>query len=77
MIQNVCQKHGWFYVDNRNIQGKHLYKHGLHLMEEGKIILARNLIFCVNKATSNCFLDYNFLDKHNVIHLSKFEGKSS
>ena len=49
---------------NRNIRGKHLYKDGLHLMEEGKIILARNLIFCLNKATSNYFLDGNFLGKH-------------
>ena len=59
-----CQENGWFYVDNRNIRGKHLYKDGLHLMEERKIILARNLIFCLNKATSNYFLDRNFLDKH-------------
>ena len=48
MIQNLCQKYGWFYVDNRNIRGKHLYKDGLHLTEEGKIILARNLVFCLN-----------------------------
>ena len=32
-------------------------------MEEGKINLARYLIFGVNKATQN-FLDYGFLDKH-------------
>ena len=64
MIQNFCQKYGWFYADNRNIRGKHLYKDGLHLMEEDKIILARNLMFCLNKTTSNYFLDYNFLDKH-------------
>ena len=44
MIQNFCQEYGWSYVDNRNIRGKHLYKDGLQLMEEGKIILARNLI---------------------------------
>ena len=41
-------KYGWFYVDDRNIRGKHLYKDGLYLTEEGKIILARNLIFCLN-----------------------------
>ena len=64
VIQNLCQENGWFYVDNRNIRGKHLYKDGLHLMEEGKIILARNLIFCLNKGTSNYFLDGNFLNKH-------------
>ena len=76
MIQNFRQEYGWFYVGNTNIQGKHLYKDGLHLMEEGKIILARNLIFCLNKATSNHFLDYNFLDKHAHLQLSRFEGKS-
>ena len=64
MIQTFCKKYGCFYVDNRNIQGKHLYEVGIHLTEEGKIILGRNLIFCLNKATSNYFLDYNFLDKH-------------
>ena len=62
MIKNFCQEYGWFYVDNRNIRGKHLYKDDLHLMEEGKII--RNLIFCLNKATSNYFLYYNYSDKH-------------
>ena len=57
IIQNFRQKYGWFYVDNRNIRGKHLYKDGLLLMGKGKIILARNLILCLNKATSNYFLD--------------------
>ena len=32
-------------------------------MDEGNIILARNLMFCLNKATSNYFLDYNVLDR--------------
>ena len=30
-----CLKYGWSYVDNRNTRRKHLYKDGLHLMEEG------------------------------------------
>ena len=48
MNGNFCQKYDWFYVDNRNIRRKHLYKDGLYLMEESKIILARNLIFYLN-----------------------------
>ena len=64
MIQTFCQKYGWFYVDNKNIRGKHLYKDGLHLMYESKIILARNFIFYSNQDTSNYFLQYSFLDKH-------------
>ena len=55
MIQNFCRNYGWFYVDNGNIQGKDLCKDGLHLMEEGKINLARYLIFGVNKATPKFF----------------------
>ena len=62
---NFCQKYSWFYVDNRNIQGKHLYRDDdLHLMEEDKIILPSILISYLNKPTSNYFLDYNFLEKH-------------
>ena len=56
MVQNVCQKYACFNVYNKNTSGKHLYKDGLfsaiHLMKEGKIILARNLIFFLND-TSN------------------------
>ena len=43
MIQNFCKKYDWFCVDNRNIKGKHLYKDDIHLTEEGKIMLGRNL----------------------------------
>ena len=46
------------------MRGKHLYKNDLHLIEEGKTILDRNLIFCLNKATSNYCLDHNLLKKH-------------
>ena len=56
MIQKFCQKYGLFYVDNRNIRAKHLYKNGLHLMEGGKIILGKNLIFYLNKDKLNYFL---------------------
>ena len=64
MIENFSQKQNWVYVDNRNMRGKHLYNDDLHLIEEGKTILDRNLIFCINKATSNYCLDHNFLKKH-------------
>ena len=64
MIQTFCQKYGWFYVDVGNIRGKHLYIDGLHLMEESKIILARNFISYLNQDTSNYFLHYSFSDKH-------------
>ena len=36
-------------------------------MEESKIILDRNLIFCLNKATSNYFLDYIFFKQARTL----------
>ena len=42
-VSKFCQKYGWFYVYNKYIGGKHLYKDILHLIEGGKIILTRNL----------------------------------
>ena len=42
-VSKFSQKYGWFYVNNRYIGGKHLYRDSLHLMEGGKIISTRNL----------------------------------
>ena len=38
-------------------------------MEEGKIISDRNLIFCLNKATSNYFLDYVFFKQAHTLSI--------
>ena len=51
VFQKFCHKYDCFYVDNRKIQGNHLNKDDIHLMEAGKIVLARDLIFCLNKDT--------------------------
>ena len=67
LIQHFCKKYGWFDVDKRNIQGEHLYKDGVHVMEEDKIILARNLIFCFNNNTSNYFLDFRQAHTHHPL----------
>ena len=69
MIQNLCQKYGCFYADNTNIRGNHLYKDDFNIKEKGKIVLARILIFFLNKA--KYFLDYNFFDKQTYHPLVK------
>lgn len=40
-------------------------------MEEGKIILASNLIFSLNKDASKYYSDFNFSDKHTDHPLAK------
>ena len=57
MIQNLCKTEGCIYIDNRNITRFLLYKDGLHLMEEGKVILARNFLFYLNDNIQKSFLD--------------------
>ena len=49
-MTKTCQKYDWFYVNNRTLGGKHLYKDGLHLMEEDTTILTRNVILGLNMA---------------------------
>ena len=67
MMQYFCKKYGWFYADKRNIQREHLCKDGLHVMEENKIILARNVILCLNKNTSNYFLNFRRAYAHHLL----------
>ena len=53
----------------QTLRGNHLYKDDFHLMEKGKIVLGRILIFFLNKA--KYFLDYNFFDKQTYHPLVK------
>ena len=55
MISNFCNTNGLYYIDNRNIRADSLYKDGLHLLDKGKIVLAKNLIINLNQ---------NFLTTH-------------
>ena len=36
------------YIDNKEINGERVWKDGIHLQENGKIILARNFIYHIN-----------------------------
>ena len=53
LISSCCRENACFYIDNRNIRGSCLYKDGLHVLENGKKILANNFIVNLN----NFFLD--------------------
>ena len=49
LISNYCRENACFYIDNRNIRGFCLHKDGLHLLEVGKKILAKNFIVNLKK----------------------------
>ena len=48
MIKTESEKNGFVYIDNKEINGEHVWKDGIHLQENGKIILARNFIYHIN-----------------------------
>ena len=55
-IVDMCKKNGIVLIDNGNISNMDLYQDGLHLLERGKCLLAKNLIFVLN----------NFLNMHTL-----------
>ena len=47
-IAKFCKENNYGFIDHSNINSSHLYDDGLHLLEPGKIILANNVINCLN-----------------------------
>ena len=48
ILKEESEKHGFIYIDNGKINGLHVWKDGIHLNENGKILLANNFIDSVN-----------------------------
>ena len=48
ILQQLCRTHGFVFVDNGNITVDHLQRDGIHLTEEGSVILANNYLFYLN-----------------------------
>ena len=44
-----------FFIDNRNIREQHLWNDGIHLQNQGKVILSNNFANSINNY--NYFLD--------------------
>lgn len=53
LLREGSDLHGYGYIRHNNIREEHLWKDGIHLRENGKIMLARNFIAFIN----------NFLDQ--------------
>lgn len=48
LLNCICREKGFIFIDNKNIEFDDLYEDGLHLLEKGKIKLARNFIDFLN-----------------------------
>ena len=53
-IKVRCDFYGFDYIGHNNIKDEHLWKDGIHLRENGKVILAQNVLDFINN-----FLDQN------------------
>ena len=47
-LKEICLTNDLVFIDNSNIFSTNLYKDGIHLLESGKVVLARNFISCLN-----------------------------
>ena len=58
LLSNFCEDNGFVYIDNRNMKGDCLYQDGLHLVDTGKKILERNVIFDLNESFLEMHTDH-------------------
>ena len=50
LLKLICEKNGYFFIDNSNIEIGDLWKYGIHLLESGKTQLAENFICFLNNS---------------------------
>ena len=48
LLLNECTKYGFYLVDNGAVSKDNLRRDDVHLVESGKVIIANNLLNCVN-----------------------------
>lgn len=51
-LVDICREMNVYYIDNTNIKGVSLFKDGLHLLDSGKKILAKNFVNSINNFLS-------------------------
>ena len=48
ILKRVCKLNGLGFIDNSNICAENLFEDGLHLNDDGKVILANNFLYVFN-----------------------------
>ena len=48
ILKRVCKLNGLGFIDNSNICAENLFEDGLHLNDDGKVILANNFMYVLN-----------------------------
>ena len=48
MVKSLCDEKGYHFISNDNISREHLYKDGVHLLDNGTDILAGNFVNFIN-----------------------------
>ena len=43
-IKELCQKHGYGFIDNSHVSSENLWQDGLHLNNSGKGVLLKNYV---------------------------------
>ena len=51
ILKRVCKLNGLGFIDNSNICSENLFENGLHVNDDGKVIVANNFIYVLNRFT--------------------------
>ena len=60
LLKNLCDVNVYFYIDNGNITRNQLFRDGLHLLENGKQLVAQNFVTNgINSFLTSCMFHPN------------------
>ena len=65
VLKRVCKLNGLGFFDNSNICSENLFEDGLHLNDDGKVILTNNFIYVLNRFILSHRKTYNGTSKND------------
>ena len=75
-IKELCQKHGYSFIDNCNVSSENLWQDGLHLNHSGKGVLLSNYVVTLN---DSYFLgpSFHIVDSNSLFEFKCYEPKEN
>ena len=76
ILNRVCKLNGLGFIDDSNICFKNLFKDSLHWSDYGKVILANNFIYVLNRSILWYETFYNGTCKYNILLKANFYNEN-
>ena len=59
IVKASCELNSFYYINNENVKKEHLWKDGIHLVNSGLVIIAKNFIYGINNFLCQALQDLN------------------